>query len=157
MPSVYRPHRPRTSPLWQLVHHYWSDFESGYEKRHRPIHGPLRRDAIDVMRQFYRCGGLAAGFTRLQQKGVLCLTHNLMVLLEEDIRRVERIDNASERKRKARRKETAEKKGANYIVTALQRFTVKTLKFIRWLRNFVYRETSWETAVARLRRVYAVF
>ena len=87
----------------------------------------------------------------------LCLTHNLMVLLEEDLRRVERIDNAPERKRKARRKEQAEKNGANYIVTALQRFTVRTLKFIRWLRNFVYRETSWETAVARLRRVYAVF
>jgi hypothetical protein len=87
----------------------------------------------------------------------LCLTHNLMVLLEEDIRRMERIDNAPERKRKAGRKETAEKNGANYIVTALQRFTVRTLKFIRWLRNFVYRETSWEAAMARLRRVYAVF
>jgi len=80
-----------------------------------------------------------------------------MVLLEEDIRRMERIDNAPERKRKAGRKETAEKNGANYIVTALQRFTVRTLKFIRWLRNFVCRETSWEAAMARLRRVCAIF
>lgn len=66
MPSVYRPRRPQASPLWQVVHHCWSDFESGYEKRHRPIHGPLRRDAVDVVRQFHRCGDLAAGFTRLQ-------------------------------------------------------------------------------------------
>ena len=66
MPSVYRPRRPRASPLWQVVHHCWSDFETGYEKRHRPIHGPLRRDAVDVVRQFHRCGDLAAGFTRLQ-------------------------------------------------------------------------------------------
>jgi hypothetical protein len=87
----------------------------------------------------------------------LCLTHNLMVLLEEDLRRVERIDNAPERKRKAGRKEKAEESGANFVATALQRFTVRTLKFIRWLRNFVYRETSWEAAVARLRHVYASF
>ena len=66
MPSIYRPRRPRASPLWQLVHHCWSDFEAGYEKRHRPIHGPLRHDAIAVVRQFHRCGDLAAGFTRLQ-------------------------------------------------------------------------------------------
>ena len=48
------------------MHHCWSDFETGYEKRHRPIHGPLRRDAVSVVRQFHRCGDLAAGFTRLQ-------------------------------------------------------------------------------------------
>ena len=66
MPSVCRPRRPRASPLWQLVHHYWSAFESGCEKRHRPIHGPLRHDAIAVVRQFHRCGELGAGFTRLQ-------------------------------------------------------------------------------------------
>lgn len=87
----------------------------------------------------------------------LCLTHNLMVLLEEEIHRMEGIDNEPERKRKADRKEAAEQNGANYILTAIQRFTVRTLKFIRWLRNFVYRGTSWEAALARLRRVYATF
>ena len=65
MPSIYRPRRPRASPLWQVVHHFWSDFVAGYEQRHRPIHGPLRHDAIEVVRQFHRCGDLAAGFTRL--------------------------------------------------------------------------------------------
>lgn len=45
--------------------------------------------------------------------------------------------------------------GANYILTAIQRFTVRTLKFIRWLKNFVYRGTSCGAALARLRHVYA--
>jgi len=33
--------------------------------RHRKIHGPLRPDTVDVVNQFYRCGDLAAGFTRI--------------------------------------------------------------------------------------------
>ena len=87
----------------------------------------------------------------------LCLTHNLMVLLEEEIRKVEKIDNEPERKRKAVRKEEAKKNGANFVAIALQRFTVRSLKFIRWLRNHVYRETSWAGALDRLRHVYATF
>ena len=64
MPSVYQPRRPRASPLWQIVHHAWGDFRSGYERDHRKTHGPLRHDAVAVVDQFYRCGDLAAGFTR---------------------------------------------------------------------------------------------
>ena len=80
-----------------------------------------------------------------------------MVLLEEGLREVDCIDNGEERKRKEGRREKVEENGANYVATALQRFTVRTLKFIRWLRNFVYRATSWEAALARLRHVYATF
>jgi len=39
---------------------------ANYEITHRKTHGPLRQDAVDVVDQFYRCGDLAAGFTRLQ-------------------------------------------------------------------------------------------
>ena len=66
MPSVYRPRRPRASPLWHIIHHAWADFQAGYESTHRPIYGPLRRDAVAVVEQFYRCGDLAAGFKRIQ-------------------------------------------------------------------------------------------
>ena len=66
MPSVYRPRRPRASPLWQIVHHGWGDFVSDYEATYRKTHGPLREDSVAVVDQFYRCGDLAAGFTRLQ-------------------------------------------------------------------------------------------
>lgn len=66
MPSIYRPRRPRASPLWQIVHHEWGNFRAQYESTYRKVYGPLRRDAISVVDQFYRCGDLAAGFTRLQ-------------------------------------------------------------------------------------------
>ncbi len=83
--------------------------------------------------------------------------HNLMVLLEQALLTTENIDDTEERKRKAKRRETAEKCGATFVATLIQRFTVRALKFIRWLRNFVYRPTSWEAALARLRPVYATF
>ena len=37
-----------------IVHRAWAEFESGYERRHRPTHGPLRPDSVAVVRQFYR-------------------------------------------------------------------------------------------------------
>ncbi len=66
MTSIYRPRRPRASPLWQIVHHGWKAFQANYETDHRKTHGPLRKDAVAVVDQFYRCGDLASGFTRLQ-------------------------------------------------------------------------------------------
>lgn len=91
------------------------------------------------------------------QAQFLCLTHNLMVLLEEQIIREEGLDNTSERERKILRKDDGQKNGANFISTALQRFTVRSLKFIRWLRNFLYRHVHWHHALARLRQVYTLF
>jgi len=91
------------------------------------------------------------------QAQFLCLTHNLMVLLEAQILEEEKLDNETERSRKAKRKEKVEENGGNYISTALQRFTVRSVKFIRWLRNWGYREALWSDAVARLREIYATF
>ena len=65
MPSVYRPRRPRASPLWQIIHHGWDEFQSQYESKYRKVHGPLRKDVVAVVEKFYRCGDLAQGFTRL--------------------------------------------------------------------------------------------
>ncbi len=66
MPSVYRPRRPRASPLWQIVHYAWNEFLAEYETAHRKTCGPLRPDTVHVVEKFYRCGDLSAGFTRLQ-------------------------------------------------------------------------------------------
>ncbi len=87
----------------------------------------------------------------------LCLAHNLMVLLEDIILRESGVENGKESDRKQARRESALNLGASFIATAIQRFTVRPLKFIRWLRNFTYREASWSHAVTRLRRIYAVF
>jgi hypothetical protein len=38
MPSIYRPRRPRASPLWQIVHPAWDAFLRDYESRHRKTH-----------------------------------------------------------------------------------------------------------------------
>ncbi|MFT5470011.1 MAG: hypothetical protein ACI8UO_005135, partial [Verrucomicrobiales bacterium] len=51
----------------------------------------------------------------------------------------------------------AQKSGANFVATFLQRCTVRSLKFIRWLRAFVYREVPWNRAVDRLHEIYANF
>ncbi len=66
MPSIYQPRRPRASPLWQLVNHGWSSFSADYEKKHRPILGPLKSATITTVESFLRCGDLASGFTRLE-------------------------------------------------------------------------------------------
>jgi hypothetical protein len=66
MPSIYQPRRPRASPLWQIVHHGWSDFLANYEQQQRKTLGPLRPNTVATVQSFLRCGDLAAGFTRLQ-------------------------------------------------------------------------------------------
>lgn len=66
MPSIYQPRRPRASPLWQVVHHGWSDFLAHYEAKHRKILGSLDPRAQATVQAFMRCGDLASGFTRLE-------------------------------------------------------------------------------------------
>lgn len=87
----------------------------------------------------------------------LCLAHNLMVILERGIADREKVENDTERGRKEERKHAAIAAGGNWVATAFQRFTVRPLKFIRWLRNHVYREAPWDEAIARLRQIYASF
>ena len=38
-----------------------------------------------------------------------------------------------------------------------RRATQRSVKFIRWLRNHLYINTSWREAVGPLKRIYAVF
>jgi hypothetical protein len=83
-----------------------------------------------------------------------CLTHNLMVLLEDKIEKEDGIDNTPERKRKSKRLAEAKGSGAGYVATVMQRFTVRSVKFVRWLRNFLYRETAWSDALIRLAKIY---
>jgi hypothetical protein len=84
----------------------------------------------------------------------ICLTHNLMVLLEAEIG-AGGISNSTERERKSEREVEAKKSGAGYVATMMQRFTVRSVKFVRWLRNFTYRDTPWDDALARLAKIYA--
>ncbi len=94
---------------------------------------------------------------KTMQAVFLCLTHNLLILLERKLEKEEAVENSGERKRREGRKAEAIKNGATYVGVAVQRFTVRSVKFIRWLRNLVYREVPWNDAVARLREIYATF
>lgn len=84
-----------------------------------------------------------------------CLAHNLMMLLEDEIEKKDGIGNAPERERKSGRLEEAKESGAGYVATMMQRFTVRSVKFVRWLRNFIYSETPWGDALARLAKIYS--
>ena len=57
--------------------------------------------------------------------------------------------------RKSERFEEAKESGAGYVATMMQRFTVRSVKFVRWLRNFIYRETDWSDALVRLVKIYS--
>ena len=85
----------------------------------------------------------------------ICLAHNLMVLLEDGIENGEDVSNVAERKRKSERETEAKKSGAGHVATLIQRFTVRSVKFVRWLRNHIYRERAWDDALIRLARIYA--
>lgn len=98
----------------------------------------------------------ASGNTAKQMHAnLICLTHNLMLLLEDEIEKDSGISNLPERERKSEREEEARKSGAGYVATMIQRFTVRSVKFVRWLRNFIYSETNWGKALGRLAKVYA--
>lgn len=93
---------------------------------------------------------------------LLCLTHNLMTMMEELIRVRSGIKNEAElKRRKARReqreKEQKEKRGGEpipHLHHAAQRLTQRTVKFIRWLKNHLDLERDWDAAMARLAFIY---
>ena len=73
------------------------------------------------------------------QAHFLCLAHNLMILCEAELARVHGGRNAAELTRRAPRLEPEEKRLAKEnlvrlrLVRTLQRCTVRSVKFIRWL------------------------
>jgi Transposase DDE domain len=96
------------------------------------------------------------------QARLLCLTHNLMTLMEDQIFRESGIRNEAEIKRKAQtlatRDEDSKSKGCGgptELQKAIQRLTQRTVKFIRWLKNHLDTTRSWPQALARLAKIYA--
>ena len=87
----------------------------------------------------------------MQQALLLCMAHNLMLLLERTLEREEGIvDEKSSRKRAKRMRIIEEKLKEkrdllNPLVPGLFRVTQRSLQFIRWLRN----RTALSQPVAR--------
>lgn len=64
--GVYRPRRPRASPLWRCAHGHLGEFLGAYEERYRPEYGFLRPVIPDVVNRFLSCGDLTFGFARIR-------------------------------------------------------------------------------------------
>jgi hypothetical protein len=99
---------------------------------------------------------------KTQQARLLCLTHNLMTLMEEEIRKRSGVVNEAELKRRSKPRNpsttTIPSVGnlkSGVIVHAIERLTQRTVKFIRWLRNHLDLERDWSQAMTRLSQVYA--
>jgi hypothetical protein len=59
---VYRPRKPRDSPLFQLVERHLEELLRVWPARFGRSHGPLRAVVERVLREFLRCGLLEHGF-----------------------------------------------------------------------------------------------
>ena len=97
------------------------------------------------------------------QAHFICLAHNLMLIVESYLKQ-DGIENKKEDDRRWARLENDltnrpglnEEKLPSFLKTPRQA-TQRPLKFIRWLRNHLFINTSWEKAEASLRRIYAIF
>ena len=96
------------------------------------------------------------------QAQFVCIAHNLMLILEQCLKK-EGVENEIEDSRRRKRLDEALAKSKTRLdqlptfLTTPKRPTQLPLIFIRWLRNNLYANTSWLEAVGALKRIYAVF
>ena len=96
------------------------------------------------------------------QAQFVCIAHNLMLILEGCLEKVgiaNEIEN-SRRNKRLKKVLASRKAGKNNLPAFLiqpKRTTQRSVKFIRWLRNHLYINTSWREALGPLQRIYAAF
>ncbi len=96
------------------------------------------------------------------QAQFICMAHNLMLILEQDLKK-EGLENKNEDNRRRKRLDqtlsritTCNDKLPIFLKTP-KRPTQRPLKVIRWLRHNLYANTSWVESVGALKLVYDVF
>ncbi len=91
-----------------------------------------------------------------------CLTHNLLLLFEEEISQEEGLTDEVEKKRQAGRQKPAPgassvmTRSRNFINSAVTRATQRTQRFIRWVRVRLYKRVPWSESLARLREIWTL-
>lgn len=96
------------------------------------------------------------------QAQFICLAHNLMLIFEDRLKK-QGVDNKIENKRRNKRLKKSltlaqlKKEVLPIFLTTSKRPTQRSVKFIRWIRNNLFKNTSWRDAVGSLERIYAVF
>ena len=66
--AVYKPRKPKASPLYQCISEHFSEFESVYEERYQYKFGVLRNVVRQVVDKYLGCGDLRRGFARIKCK-----------------------------------------------------------------------------------------
>lgn len=96
------------------------------------------------------------------QAQLLCLTWNLLILMEEKTRRQTGAENIAEQKRRQEHLVRSQKEASLphghpvlLIRRATRRFTQHSVKFIRWLNNHLDRACDWHQAGRALKARYA--
>lgn len=91
----------------------------------------------------------------------IALTHNLLVLYEQELERQHGVTNEAEDRRRAKRTEAAsqacKKKGTplTSLVRCARKATQRSVKFVRWLRQSLRDSVAEAAAVPRLKASYA--
>lgn len=92
----------------------------------------------------------------------ISITHNLLLIYEQNLERREGVVNQAEDKRRAKRKEAAAEVCAeagtplSSLVLGARRATQRSVKFIRWLRQSIRDRLAEAAALPQLRALYAV-
>ncbi|MBF0235311.1 MAG: transposase [Desulfamplus sp.] len=100
---------------------------------------------------------------KVMQAVFMCLAHNLMMIMEDNLKTEQGIENTIEFKRKRKRLDKAIAMAkANGVdlpkhLRDIRRFTQRSVKFIRWLRNNIFSMSPWTAAVGSLKLGYADF
>ncbi|MCP5537925.1 MAG: transposase [Akkermansiaceae bacterium] len=100
---------------------------------------------------------------REMQALFITLSHNLLTRFEETIREEEGIENTTNRERMDKRLEQAQSEASQLggelprLYKDWQRLKQTGVTFIRWLRNQIFKPTSWVQSLHLLRQTYAIF
>ena len=89
----------------------------------------------------------------------LCLTHNLMLLMENQLNEKENMKDTVEPKKKMIREKTKQKGWrkklpVSYINGFFERASQRTMRFIRWLRMSLYKRLSYKDSLLELAYVW---
>jgi hypothetical protein len=100
---------------------------------------------------------------KTMQAQFICLAHNLMLIFDRCLEQ----NGIKNTKEDARRKARLEKSLKNVsdinrsklplFLTTPKQATQRSVKFVRWLRNHLYVNTSWREATNSLIKIYALF
>ena len=119
----------------------------------------LKRQSIQELKQKAWASSENA---KIMQAHFLCIAHNLMLLMEHELEKCFGVTNQAETQRKAKRlKEmmsSADKCGrkVSIVYQIVQRFTRRSLKFIRCLRAYFYIPAPLSQMASYLRTLYAI-